>query len=130
MSILSTYPPRKHLLHSFHHTHIISTSPTTHPTATYPIPLLLIFTEKLLGSYENSGWIEQHSLPKPKPWKYYQKLPTSTGGPIIICLDTSWSMSGPRESLAKAVVLGRYRYLDSVFGLIVMYICTVEVYYI
>ena len=94
----SFFSPHSHHFHLPHHTphrHISNTIPSS-------------FTEKLLGSYENSGWIEQHSLPKPKPWKYYQKLPTSTGGPIIICLDTSWSMSGPRESLAKAVVLGRY----------------------
>ena len=61
--------------------------------------------EKQLGSYENTGWLEQRSLPKRKPWRYYQKTPTSSGGPIIICLDTSWSMAGPREALAKAVVL-------------------------
>lgn len=61
--------------------------------------------EKLLGSYENTGWIDQPSVPKKLPWKYYQKLPTTPGGPIIICLDTSWSMAGPRENLAKAVVL-------------------------
>lgn len=24
---------------------------------------------------------------------------------IVVCLDTSWSMAGPRENLAKAVVL-------------------------
>ena len=34
-----------------------------------------------------------------------QVLPTSVGGPVIVCLDTSWSMTGPRERLAKA---GRY----------------------
>mmetsp|Transcript_24947 Transcript_24947/g.36591 ORF Transcript_24947/g.36591 Transcript_24947/m.36591 type:complete len:891 (-) Transcript_24947:339-3011(-) len=32
-------------------------------------------------------------------------MPSSTGGPIIICLDTSWSMTGMRETLAKAVVV-------------------------
>ena len=34
-----------------------------------------------------------------------QVLPTTVGGPVIVCLDTSWSMTGPRERLAKA---GRY----------------------
>lgn len=32
-------------------------------------------------------------------------MPSAPGGPVIICLDTSWSMSGMREQLSKAVVL-------------------------
>ena len=32
-------------------------------------------------------------------------MPSAPGGPIVICLDTSWSMSGMREQLSKAVVL-------------------------
>ena len=152
------------------------------------IELISFFT--LLGSYENTGWTEQLSLPKKKPWTRMQTLPTAPGGPIIctyctvrtlflflltfycfkfywfvvyflfgsitilfyessnyrvliisylpfscsnyhqffilpswyyslfylsfliffpflsaVCLDTSWSMAGPRENLAKAVVL-------------------------
>lgn len=61
--------------------------------------------EKSLGSYEVSGFIDQYSLPKRRPSRQFQRLPTDTGGPIIVCLDTSWSMAGPREDLAKAVVL-------------------------
>lgn len=61
--------------------------------------------EKSLGSYEVSGFIDQYSLPRRRPSRQFQRLPTDTGGPIIICLDTSWSMAGPREDLAKAVVL-------------------------
>jgi MoxR-like ATPase len=61
--------------------------------------------DKQLGSYAQTGWVELRSLPRRKPWRYYEKRPTSFGGPVIICLDTSWSMAGPRENLAKAVVL-------------------------
>lgn len=61
--------------------------------------------EKSLVSYELAGWQDQNSQPKRKPWKHFQRVPTASGGPIIVCLDTSWSMAGPRESLAKAVVL-------------------------
>lgn len=34
-----------------------------------------------------------------------ERLPCQAGGPLVICLDTSWSMSGMREQLSKAVVL-------------------------
>ena len=37
----------------------------------------------ILGSYENTGWTEQLSLPKKKPWTRFQTLPTAPGGPII-----------------------------------------------
>ena len=60
--------------------------------------------EKALGSYERSGWLDTHSLPA-RRWRYHEKTPTHVGGPIIICLDTSGSMAGTRERLAKAVVL-------------------------
>jgi len=60
--------------------------------------------ERSLASYEKVGWEEEYSKPKRKPWNYLTRLPTTTGGPIMICLDTSWSMNGPRELLAKAVV--------------------------
>ena len=45
------------------------------------IELISFFT--LLGSYENTGWTEQLSLPKKKPWTRMQTLPTAPGGPII-----------------------------------------------
>ena len=60
--------------------------------------------EKALGSYERSGWLDTHSLPA-RRWRYQEKTPTHVGGPVIICLDTSGSMAGSREHLAKAVVL-------------------------
>ena len=69
----------------------------------------LLFLSKLaessLASYERSDWEENYSKPAKRPWKYYEKLPVEIGGPIILCLDTSWSMSGSRENLAKSVVL-------------------------
>jgi len=61
--------------------------------------------EKTLQSYEMDGWAEEFSRSRRKPWRHFDKLPVTTGGPIILCLDTSYSMVGPREQLAKAVVL-------------------------
>ena len=135
---------------------------------TWPVIITTTFVSffSISGSYENTGWTEQLSLPKKKPWTRFQTLPTAPGGPIIgtsysslppfpfslfvlhlsfysllsssppllffssliitpslfsslpfysllfsfllfslVCLDTSWSMAGPRENLAKAVVL-------------------------
>ena len=48
---------------------------------------------------------DQKSFIKKRPWSHINRLPITNGGPIIVCLDTSHSMSGARESLAKAVVL-------------------------
>ena len=56
-----------------------------------------------LLSYERIGYINKPSIYSNK--KKYHLLPSTTGGSIIICLDTSYSMSGLREILAKAVVL-------------------------
>ena len=61
--------------------------------------------EKGLLNYDRKGFVEEYSYPKPKPWKHFMNLPVKAGGPLIICLDTSYSMSGPREILSKAVVL-------------------------
>ena len=61
--------------------------------------------EKQLLSYDRKGYLEEYSRPRPKPWKHHEMYPVQAGGPIIICLDTSFSMSGPRELIAKAVVL-------------------------
>ena len=58
--------------------------------------------EKLL-SYELSGWTDVPTLPLRT--KRSDRLPCQSGGPLVICLDTSWSMSGLREQLSKAVVL-------------------------
>eukprot|EP00804_Cyclotella_cryptica_P024298 CCRYP_012573-RB/>CCRYP_012573-RB protein AED:0.05 eAED:0.05 QI:140/1/1/1/0.85/0.75/8/284/1255 len=60
--------------------------------------------ESKLLSYDLSGWTDVNTLPLPRKRRSVA-LPSATGGPIIICLDTSWSMSGLREKLAKAVVV-------------------------
>jgi MoxR-like ATPase len=60
--------------------------------------------ESKLLSYQLSGWCDVPSLPKANP-RYRPRLPSGPGGPIVVCLDTSWSMSGSRETLSKAVVL-------------------------
>jgi MoxR-like ATPase len=60
--------------------------------------------ESKLMSYDISGWTDVPSEPRPKP-RYLPRMPSAPGGPIIVCLDTSWSMSGQRERLAKSVVL-------------------------
>ena len=60
--------------------------------------------ESKLLSYQLSGWADAPSLPRVNP-RYRPRLPSGPGGPIVVCLDTSWSMSGTREVLSKAVVL-------------------------
>ncbi len=60
--------------------------------------------ESKLLSYQLSGWTDVPSVPRTRPL-YMNRLPSAPGGPIIVCLDTSWSMTGRRESLSKAVVL-------------------------
>ena len=66
----------------------------------------LKYTEKTLLNYDITGWIEEYSINKPKnTYKYKEIQPIKNGGPIIICLDTSYSMKGTREILAKIVVL-------------------------
>ena len=74
----------------------------------YPNMLRRLFLAKMaeskLQSYELSGWTDVPSIPKRDPL-YLNRLPSAPGGPIILCLDTSWSMSGNREALSKAVVL-------------------------
>lgn len=60
--------------------------------------------ESKLLSYELSGWADTPSVPRTST-RYLQRMPSAPGGPLIVCLDTSWSMSGRREWLSKAVVL-------------------------
>lgn len=60
--------------------------------------------ESKLQSYELSGWADVPSIPRQNR-TYLNRMPSAPGGPIIVCLDTSWSMSGNREALSKAVVL-------------------------
>ena len=59
---------------------------------------------KLLG-YDVSGYADVPSRPKKRRRSYMKRLPSAPGGPIIVCLDTSFSMTGDREILSKAVVL-------------------------
>lgn len=61
--------------------------------------------DRMLKSYSMEGFEENRVIPRRKPWRHFPNVPVETGGPIIICLDCSWSMSGPREELSKAVVL-------------------------
>jgi MoxR-like ATPase len=60
--------------------------------------------ESKLLSYQLSGWSDTPSIPRTNP-RYRPRLPSGPGGPMVVCLDTSWSMSGARETLSKAVVL-------------------------
>ena len=59
---------------------------------------------KLFG-YDISGYADVPSRPKKRRSSYMKRLPSAPGGPIIVCLDTSFSMTGDREILSKAVVL-------------------------
>ena len=61
--------------------------------------------ERKLLSYERSGWVEENA----KTLKRLEIRPLSDSGPIIVCLDTSSSMAGTREQVAKAVVLEAMR---------------------
>ena len=66
--------------------------------------------ESKLLSYEPSGFTDIPSIPKRRKRRGFsnnkERLPSAPGGPIILCLDTSWSMcTGNRETLSKAVVL-------------------------
>eukprot|EP01041_Mallomonas_annulata_P004719 gene4719-9363_t len=95
-----------------HSNNTSSTSSSTSTSISYDSlskRLRLLFmarrVERSLSSYELMGWEDQRSTPRRPPWKYFPKLPTAIGGPIIVCLDTSWSMVGQREFLAKSVVL-------------------------
>lgn len=64
---------------------------------------LMVVCRILCRSYELSGWADVPTLPLRT--KRSERLPCQAGGPLVICLDTSWSMSGMREQLSKAVVL-------------------------
>lgn len=58
--------------------------------------------ERNLMSYERTGWLEN------EPSRVTGRLevrPAAELGPIIVCLDTSGSMCGARETVAKAVTL-------------------------
>ena len=53
--------------------------------------------ERSLLSYERSGWLEDSS----RTTSHYEIRPSAEMGPIICCLDTSGSMHGARETVAK-----------------------------
>jgi len=57
--------------------------------------------ERALLSYEFAGWLEAEA----KPGRRLHSRPSGKGGPIMVCLDTSGSMSGGREALSKALAL-------------------------
>ncbi|KAK3254013.1 hypothetical protein CYMTET_36757, partial [Cymbomonas tetramitiformis] len=65
--------------------------------------------EQDLLTYDLSGWVAETArvLPNKNVNPYRPIAPG--GGPLIICLDTSWSMEGQREMLAKAVVVETVR---------------------
>ncbi len=55
--------------------------------------------ERGLASYERTGWLDG------EPARVTGRLeirPAAELGPIIVCLDTSGSMAGARETVAKA----------------------------
>jgi hypothetical protein len=70
-----------------------------------------LFLARLAGrgllSYELAGWEETRA--RPRRSRHRPRRPVGPGGPILVCLDTSWSMAGAREALAKAVVLEAVR---------------------
>lgn len=54
--------------------------------------------EKALQSYERDGWGEYPTQVEPERREI---RPTADRGPILLCVDTSGSMRGPRETVAK-----------------------------
>lgn len=55
--------------------------------------------ERALLSYERTGWLENEPT---RVTAHNEVRPSSEMGPIICCLDTSGSMHGARETVAKA----------------------------
>ncbi|GFR40849.1 hypothetical protein Agub_g1499 [Astrephomene gubernaculifera] len=58
--------------------------------------------EKALQTYERDGWGEYPTQIKPERREI---RPTADRGPILLCVDTSGSMRGARETVAKALAL-------------------------
>ncbi|KAK9819714.1 hypothetical protein WJX72_001579 [[Myrmecia] bisecta] len=58
--------------------------------------------ERGLMSYERTGWLEDEPARRTGRTEI---RPAAEAGPIIVCLDTSGSMAGTRETVAKAVAL-------------------------
>lgn len=61
--------------------------------------------ESKLLCYRLSGWADIPSVPQKQNRRPWRRTPSAPGGPIVICLDTSDSMSGRKMFLSKAVVL-------------------------
>ena len=57
--------------------------------------------ERTLLSYERVGWSEEPAVTV----EGFETRPAAECGPIIVCLDTTGSMMGARETVAKAMVL-------------------------
>ncbi len=55
--------------------------------------------ERGLMSYDRTGWLEDEPC---RPTGRLEIRPAAELGPIIVCLDTSGSMAGARETVAKA----------------------------
>ena len=58
--------------------------------------------EKALSTYERDGWGEYDTAINPDRLEI---RPTADRGPILLCVDTSGSMRGAREVVAKALAL-------------------------
>jgi uncharacterized protein with von Willebrand factor type A (vWA) domain len=58
--------------------------------------------EKGLQTYERDGWGDFTTQIVPERREI---RPTADRGPILLCVDTSGSMRGPRETVAKALAL-------------------------
>lgn len=62
--------------------------------------------ERTLTTYRHQGlWPEPNTASRPEPSPEKEKGSGEGHGPVILCLDTSASMQGPAEQIAKAVAL-------------------------
>ena len=60
--------------------------------------------ERMLASYQREGWLEDQPS---RATGRMEIRPAAEMGPIIVCLDTSGSMAGKRETVAKVSLHGR-----------------------
>ena len=68
--------------------------------------------ERTLLTFEDTGPIAvdtEHRKQGRRPWRQSSPAPRLAMGPILVCLDTSGSMQGGAEAVAKAVVLEAMR---------------------
>ena len=68
--------------------------------------LLARLSEQRLLGYALEGWADAPARPSSRR---RSRIPRERGGPMVVCLDTSHSMVGGREALAKAVVVEAVR---------------------